>query len=146
VLILTTCPTMKSRPKGEWREVEQSLEGSVRCGLSGGVVWPVNIAIGFPMRFAATFLLFLVASCSSAPAPSENDIRVAVSSHHNNCTIREVPLPCSELGSKLKSMGVSPKQHIHLTGDSAVSYELMRSAMDSLDRAGYSTNVGFVAN
>jgi biopolymer transport protein ExbD len=98
------------------------------------------------MRVAATFSLFLVAGCSSAPVPSEKDIRVAVFSHDKNCTIREVPLPCSDIGSKLKSMGVSPKQHIHLTGDSAVSYELMRSAIDSLERAGYSTNVGFVTN
>lgn len=94
----------------------------------------------------ARYLLFglMIVSPIQAFAQSEQTIEILVSSSANTCFIAEAEVPCGEVGSRLKAMGVPSGSHIHLRGDPAVRYELVHTALDSLDRAGYSTKVGFV--
>ena len=75
----------------------------------------------------------------------EKIIEIRVSSSSNSCFIAEDEVQCSEVGEKLKAMGVASGNHIHLRGDPAVTYDLVHSALDSLVKAGYSTRVGFVS-
>ena len=96
------------------------------------------------MRCAATITLFLIACCSSAEVPSSINVKVVISSHEKTCTVLGFVLACNEIGSKLNSMGISTSQHIELSGDPAVNYELVRNALDSLHAAGYSTKIAFV--
>jgi hypothetical protein len=79
-----------------------------------------------------------------APIKSEQAIEIRLSSSLNSCFVVDTGISCSDIGAKLKAMGVPSNTHIHLAGDSAVSYELMHSALESLEKAGYPTRVGFV--
>jgi hypothetical protein len=79
-----------------------------------------------------------------APIKSEQAIEIRLSSSLNSCFVVDTEIPCSDIGVKLKAMGIPSNSHIHLLGDSAVSYELVHSTLESLDSAGYSTRVGFV--
>ena len=98
------------------------------------------------MKIASTIALFLVACCSSAEAPSGNDVRVVISSHDKTCSVLGSAFACDDIGSKLRSIGISTSQRIQLSGDSAVSYELARSAINSLHAAGYSTKIAFATS
>jgi biopolymer transport protein ExbD len=90
--------------------------------------------------FVAIFLSALtLAQVTTAPV-----IKVRVSSSQNTCFVGEVAVPCSEVGAKLHAMSVEPGAHIHITGDLKVGYQLLHTALESLDQAGYRTNIGFV--
>ena len=98
------------------------------------------------MKVASTIALVLVACCSSADAPSGSDVRVVISSHDKTCSVLGSAFACDEIGSKLRSIGILTSQRIQLSGDSAVNYELVRNAINSLHAAGYSTKIAFVTS
>jgi hypothetical protein len=79
-----------------------------------------------------------------APIKSEQAIEIRLSSSLNSCFVVDTRISCGDIGAKLKAMSVPSNAHIHVAGDSAVSYELMHSALESLEKAGYSTRMGFV--
>jgi hypothetical protein len=97
-------------------------------------------------RAAYLVTLLLVASCSGMPDKSEQTIDIRLSSSLNACFIADVEVPCGEVGAKLISMNVPLSSHIHCVGDTVVSYELVHSLLESLDKAGYSTKVGFLTD
>jgi hypothetical protein len=88
----------------------------------------------------------LVASCSSVPDKSDPIVEIRLSSSLNACFIADVEVPCGDVGTKLLAMKVPLSSRIHCVGDTVVSYELVQSILDSLDRAGYSTKVGFLTD
>jgi biopolymer transport protein ExbD len=93
--------------------------------------------------------LLLVASCSGTPDKPDNsepNIEIRLSSSLNACFIADVEVPCGEVGAKLLAMNVPLSSHIHCVGDTVVSYELVQSILESLDKAGYSTKVGFLTD
>ncbi|HWX78971.1 MAG TPA: hypothetical protein VNZ02_02685 [Steroidobacteraceae bacterium] len=103
---------------------------------------------GSPVRSAAAILLTvaLVASCSSTPDKSDPIVEIRLSSSLNACFIADVEVPCGDVGSKLLAMHVPPSARIHCVGDTVISYELVHSILESLDKAGYSTKVGFLTD
>ncbi len=86
----------------------------------------------------------IIASPLLAQGQSERAIEIRVSSSEKSCFIDGVEVHCGDVGAKLKAMRVPADSHIHLRGDSRVSYDQMHSALESLVEAGYSTKVGFV--
>ncbi len=90
--------------------------------------------------------LLLVAGCSGMPDKSEQTVDIRLSSSLNACFIADIEVPCGEVGAKLLSMNVPLSSHIHCVGDTVVSYELVHSILESLDKAGYSTKVGFLTD
>jgi TonB family protein len=85
-----------------------------------------------------------VASSSSAPANAAQVIHIQLSSSLNACFIDNVRILCSEVGGKLQAMNVRSNSDIHLVGDPAVGYELVHSALESLQKAGYRPKVAFL--
>jgi hypothetical protein len=102
----------------------------------------------FPVRWATAYFLtvILVASCSGVPVNSEQVTEIRLSAALNTCFIADVEVPCGEVGAKLLAMNVPLSSHIHCVGDSVVSYELVHATLESLDKAGYSTKVGFLTD
>lgn len=108
----------------------------------------LNLMARFPARSATAYFLtaVLVASCSGVPVKSEQITEIRLSASLNTCFIADVEVPCSEVGAKLLAMNVPLNSRIHCVGDSVVSYELVHATLESLDRAGYSTKVGFLTD
>jgi hypothetical protein len=100
------------------------------------------------VRFTAAIFLIVVvvAGCSSTPDKSDPIVEIRLSSSLNACFIADAEVPCGEVGSKLVAMNVPLSSRIHCVGDTVVSYELVQSLLQSLDRAGYSTKVGFLTD
>lgn len=100
------------------------------------------------LRPAATIFLtaVFVASCSSTPDKSDPIVEIRLSSSLNACFIADIEVPCGDVGSKLLAMHVPLSAHVRCVGDTVISYELVHSILESLDKAGYSTKVGFLTD
>lgn len=118
----------------------------------GGFSAPRDGSLNLMARFprwsapACCLTMVLVASCSGVPVNSEQVTEIRLSAALNTCFIADVETPCSEVGAKLLAMNVPLNSRIHCVGDSVVSYELVHATLESLDRAGYSTKVGFLTD
>lgn len=101
-----------------------------------------------PVRSATAIFLtaVLAAGCSSVPDKSDPTVEIRLSSSLNACFLTDVEVPCSDVGSRLLTMNVPLSSHIRCVGDTVVSYELVHSLLESLDKAGYSTKVGFLTD
>lgn len=98
------------------------------------------------MRFTKSNLLALVvfpilAVAQAAPPPS---LRIRLSSSQSSCFIGEIEIQCKDVGKKLRSMGVDRRTQIHLTGDERVGSPLVRSVLESLERAGYLAGTAYI--
>ena len=61
----------------------------------------------------------------------------------NACRIDEVEVPCDSLGARLKAIPVASTCDVHITVDKSSTYEVVRSALESIREAGY-VKIGFV--
>jgi biopolymer transport protein ExbD len=59
------------------------------------------------------------------------------------CHFLDISTPCNDLGSYLLSKHLAQNGHVHILVDRTSKYELIKSTLESLDRAGFK-KVGFV--
>ena len=95
---------------------------------------------------AIFFTAVLVVGCSSVPDKTDPIVEIRLSSSLNACFIADVEVPCGDVGSKLLAMNVPLSSRVRCVGDTVVSYELVHSLLESLEKAGYSTKVGFLTD
>jgi hypothetical protein len=87
----------------------------------------------------------LVAPLAQAQVVSAPIVQIRISSSENTCFIADLGVRCSA-GATLLGMNIAANADIHLVGDRDVSYEVLRTVMDSLFQAGYKLKVGVVTN
>jgi biopolymer transport protein ExbD len=90
---------------------------------------------------ALLFATSLQAQVASAPI-----VQIRISSSLNACFLAELKVRCSDVGATLLGMNVATNADIHMIGDRDVSYEVLRTVMDSLFKAGYKLKVGVMTN
>jgi hypothetical protein len=96
------------------------------------------------MQRAPTFLLAALVTLGPIPLPAQTETTVHIFISAETCVIGNLELPCSNVGAKLREMGTPLDAHIDLSGHSHTSYEAIRAAIDSLQRAGFKFKVGYV--
>jgi hypothetical protein len=84
----------------------------------------------------------LVAPVSPAQVAPVSIVQIRISSSSYACFIAQLEIRCSDVGATLLGMNVSTNANISLVGNRDVSYEMLRSILDSLMQAGYKLKVG----
>jgi len=88
-------------------------------------------------------LLMLCKFAWATEAPRVNCPSSIHISAGNACRIDEVEVPCDSLGARLKAIPVASTCDVHITVDKSSTYEVVRSALESIREAGY-VKIGFV--
>jgi biopolymer transport protein ExbD len=98
------------------------------------------------MRSTTALILATLASAGicRAQAKPQHSVEIKVLSARNSCVVANAEIPCSAVGSKLRSLNVPMDADIHVTGDEQVRIELTRSVFDSLAKAGYRTKIAII--
>jgi hypothetical protein len=105
---------------------------------------PLKLFVRFRMQRAPTFLLAALVTLGPIPLPAQTETTVHIFISAETCVIGNLELPCSNVGAKLRELGTPLDAHIDLSGHSRTSYEAIRAAIDSLQRAGFKFKVGYV--
>ena len=105
---------------------------------------PHNFTVRFRMHRAPGFLLAFLVAARSIPLAAQTETTVHIFVSAETCVIGNFELPCSGVGAKLRELGTPLDAHIDLSGHSHTSYEAMRAAIESLQRAGFKFKMGYV--
>jgi biopolymer transport protein ExbD len=105
----------------------------------------LNLIVRFHMRvlLVPIGLLMLRNFAWATEAPGVNCPSSIHISAGNACRIDEVEVPCDSLGARLKAIPVASTCYVHITVDKSSTYEVVRSALESIREAGY-VKIGFV--
>lgn len=146
-------PRSPTRPNNRWRVPGDSvvsprvLVGSVHPRFQSGYsARPLNFAVRFRMHRTLALLLCLVVALRPdvLAAQRKGTVWITIASD-GTCVASGLHASCREVGAKLREVGVPWDAFIQFTGDSYVSYSLIRATMDSVQAAGYTiTKIGFI--
>ena len=124
------------------RAREESMRPRRLVGASGR---PLNFTVRFRMRQPLTLALaFIVAlGFGGALGQTETHVRIRVLSD-DTCLVYEVPVPCRDVGARLRELGTPSDVNIHVSAENGAKYEAVVATLDSLKRAGFKAKVGYI--
>ena len=97
-----------------------------------------------PSALAFLLALFVALAPEAVVAQTSKPVLITIKSD-GSCHALGVTAPCSEIGSKLREAGIPSDARIRFTGDTDVSYGVVRASIDSVAHAGYSNMmIGFI--
>lgn len=96
------------------------------------------------MREVSAFLLAAVLALGPSSAAAQTKTPVVIRISSDTCRVVGLSVPCGEIGSKLREMGIPSDTDIHLEPDSQAPYEAISALLESLQRAGFKFKLGTV--
>ena len=107
---------------------------------------PLNSFVRFRMRRALVLFSVLIVALppEAAFAQTSKPVLITIKSD-GTCRAIRLTVPCREVGAKLREAGVASDTRIRFTGDPGVSFDVVKSSMDSVAQAGFwNTMIGFI--
>jgi len=96
------------------------------------------------MHKKPAFLLGALATLGFTPVLAQVEAAVTVRISADTCLIRDLNVPCSDVGAKLRELGVPSDADIRLSGDKSASYRAVSAALESIRSAGFQFKIGYV--
>jgi biopolymer transport protein ExbD len=91
----------------------------------------------------AALFFALVGAASGADSKCPNSTLITVSGD-GGCHLSQIALPCGAVGMHLRSLGLGPDCHVHITVSPQATYQMVGTLLQSLQDAG-GFKVGFVS-
>ena len=99
---------------------------------------------GAPHQTLTLALALLVAlRVGGALGQTETHLSIRILSD-DTCLVHEVPVPCRDVGAKLRELGTPSDVNIHVTAENGAKYEAVASTLESLKQAGFKVKAGTV--